>query len=276
MRALQAEEGFATAPDGVRIFYRVSGKGPFALVMPVTWGMDSFVYTKGFSSLEHYLAIVTFDPRGVGRSEPVTTDEEYSMETAATDAAAVGDAIGVPRCVAIGHSGGGSLAMMYALRYPQRVSHLILLATAAWWSDPSPLRTADGLPETEEAMRKQAREDLARSVRQPEVFADAMEELLPRMRFSPQRLRWLVTAGAESYDVRKRLGEIRVPTLILHGRQDEQVPLGRADELHREIRGSRLIAIEGCGHWPHVENRLAFVDAVKEFLGIEDRPQKLF
>src|SRR5574340_152532 len=125
-------------------------------------------------------------------------------------------------------------------------------------------------------MRERMREDLGRSVRHPEVFARAMDELLPRMRFSPERLKWVVTVGAKTYDTRTRLHEIRVPTLIVHGRQDGRVPLARAEELHAEIPGSRLVVLEDCGHWPHVEKRTEFVAAVKDFLGLEDRPQTLF
>ncbi len=276
MCALEVEEAQAVAPDGAHLLYRVSGKGPFAMVMPVPWGLDSFIQTRGFSSLAFYLALVTFDPRGVGGSDPVRSDREFSRETTVRDAAAVADAVGLSKSVVIGHSGGGAVALTYALTFPERVSHLILLSTAAWWSDPSPLRTSDGFPATEDEMRERMREDLDRSVRHPEVFARAMDELLPRMRFSPERLKWVVSVGAKTYDVRGRLGEIRVPTLILHGREDGRVPLDRAEELHRGIRTSRLAVLEECGHWPHVEKRLEFVAGVKEFLGLEDRPQKLF
>lgn len=142
------------------------------------------------------------------------------------------------------------MALTYALTHPERVSHLILLSTPAWWKDPAPLRVEPQFPETEEEMRVRLRETLDRSVYHPEVFARSMDELLPQMRFSPDRLKWVLTVGAKSYDVRGRLEEIRVPTLVLHGREDKLVPLERAEELHRGIPDSRLVAFEGCGHWP--------------------------
>ena len=276
MCALEVEEAYATTPDGARILYRVSGKGPFAMVMPVPWGLDSYIQTRGFSSLGFYLALVTFDPRGVGGSDAARSDDEFSRDTTARDAAAVADAAGLPRSVVIGHSGGGAVALAYALLYPERVSHLILISTAAWWSDPSPLRTDLGFPGTGDEMRERMREEVARSVRHPEIFAHAMDELLPRMRFSPERLKWMVTTGAKSYDVRGGLSEICAPTLILHGREDGRVPLERAEELHRGILGSKLMVLEDCGHWPHVEKRAEFVAAVTDFLGLEDRPRRLF
>lgn len=275
MCALEVEEAHATAADGARLLYRISGKGPFAFVMPVPWGLDSYIQTRGFSSLAFYLALLTFDPRGVGGSDPVRTEAEFSRDTTAADATVVADAVGLPRSVVIGHSGGGAVALAYALAFPERVSHLILVSTAAWWSDPSPLRTEDGFPATEAEMRERMREEVGRSVRHPEIFGRAMDELLPRMRFSPERLRWTVTVGAKSYDVRDRLAEITVPTLIVHGREDARVPLERAEELHHGISGSRLVVLDDCGHWPHVEKRAEFVAAVKGFLGLEDRLQKL-
>ena len=276
MCALEVEEAHATTSEGLRILYRVSGKGPFAMIMPVPWGLDSFIQTRGFSSLAFYLALVTFDPRGVGGSDPVRSDTEFSRDTTARDAATVADALGLSRSVVIGHSGGGAVALTYALAFPERVSHLILVSTAAWWSDPSPLRTDQGFPATEAEMRERMREDLGRSVRHPAVFAKAMDELLPRMRFSPARLKWVVTQDAKSYDVRGRLGEIRVPTLIVHGRQDERVSLDRARELQAEIAGSHLVVVEDCGHWPHVEKRSEFLDAVRSFLGLVDRVPRSF
>lgn len=276
MCALESEEAFATAEDGARIFYRVSGRGPFALVMPVTWGMDSYVYTKGLSSLEFYLALVTFDPRGVGRSDPASAGEALSLETAAGDAAVVAEAVGLSRSVVIGHSGGGALAMAYALRFPERVSHLILLSSAAKWDAPSPLPSGPHLPVTEDEMRESMRLAVARAVRDPKRFARAMDELLPKMRFSPARLRWAAEVGIHRYDFRGDLAAIRAPTLILHGREDPMVPLDRAKEIHEGIPGSKLVVLEDCGHWPHVEKRTEFVSAVKVFLDIDDRVVRSF
>lgn len=276
MCALEVEEAYAASEDGARILYRVSGKGPFAMVMPVPWGLDSYIQTRGFSALGFYLALVTFDPRGVGGSDPVRTDDEFSRDTTSADAAAVADAVGLSRSVVIGHSGGGAIALAYALAFPHRVSHLILVSSAAWWPDPSPLRTERGFPDTEAEMRERMREEMGRAVRHPDVFAHAMDELLPKMRFSPERLRWVVSVGARTYDLRERLGEIRIPTLILHGREDGRVPLERAEELHRGIANSRLRVLDDCGHWPHVEKRVEFVAVVKEFLGLEDNPRKVF
>ncbi len=274
MCALETEEAFAVAPDGVRLFYRISGKGPFAIVMPVPWGMDSYVYTKGLSSLEFWLALVTFDPRGVGRSDPAGSENEFSVDAAARDAATVAEAVGLSRSVVLGHSGGGSAALSYALLYPERVSHLVLMSTAARWTTASPLPLDGGFPRTEAEMRERMRVSMAAAVRDPNRFAHAMDELLPKMRFSPERLRWTAEVGARAYDVRGRLREIRAPTLIIHGREDRMVLLDRAEELHRGISGSKLVVLDGCGHWPHVEQRTAFVSVVKDFLGLEDRPRR--
>src|SRR3989337_4587591 len=115
MCALEAEEGFAKKLAGCRIFYRIGGKGPFALVVPVNGGMDSFLYATGLSPLEFYLALITFDPRGVGRSDPVQTSDEFALETTAEDAAAVADALLLDRTGGFGPSPGGGGAPTSAL-----------------------------------------------------------------------------------------------------------------------------------------------------------------
>lgn len=269
MCALEAEEGFARSDDGRGIFYRVSGKGPFALVMPVNWGLDSYVYTRGLSSLEFYLALVTFDPRGVGRSDPVESAAEFSMDVTARDAAAVADHLGLARTVVLGHSSGGAVALTYALTYPERVSHLILISTAARWKDGGSSPDVP-YPATEEAMRRQFLAGLGQAVSEPSKFLRAMEALAARMRFSPERFRWTGEAEYDAYDVRARIGEVRAPTLIVHGEDDSVVPPERGRELARGIPGARLVAFPGCGHWPFVERRSEFLAAVKEFLRLAD------
>jgi pimeloyl-ACP methyl ester carboxylesterase len=274
MCALEAEEGFAVAPNGVRIFYRISGKGPFALVMPVNWGADSFIYTKGLSSLEYYLALVTFDPRGVGRSDSASSPDEFALPVTARDAACVADGVGLKQSVVIGHSSGGAVALTYALLYPTRVSHLILVSTAARWADGEDQGIDVPYPETEEEMRDQFRASIDSAVVDPSRFGRAMGEILPKMRFSPARFRWTGEVEWSDYDVRPRLRDVRVPTLIVHGREDRIEPLSRAEELHSGIPGSDLVSLDGCGHWPFVERRAEFVAAVTTFLGVEP-PQRV-
>ena len=269
MCALEAEEGFATGEHDRRIFYRVSGKGPFALVMPVNWGVDSYVYTKGLSSLEFWLALVTFDPRGVGRSDPVESPREYALEVTARDAASVADAVRLDRCVVIGHSSGGAVALTYALAYPGRVSHLILVSTGAIGASGSADSADAPYPTTEDEMRRQFAASIPMAVHEPAKFSRAMNELLPQMRFSPDRFRWTWEAEFGSYDLRERLREIQIPALIVHGREDLVVPPERGGELHRGIAGSRIAILEKCGHWPFVERRADFVAAVTDFLGLE-------
>jgi proline iminopeptidase len=269
MCALEAEEGFAAAADGRRIFYRVSGKGPFAVVMPPNWGVDSFLYTKGLSSLEYWLALVTFDPRGVGRSEPVQSESEFAMAVTVRDAAAVADALHVQRGVVIGHSGGGAVALAYALAYPARVSHLILISTGARWDERGEDAADAPYPSTEEEMRRQFAASIPLALHEPSKFSRAMQELLPRMRFSPERFRWVGEVEYDAYDLRPELQTIRAPVLIVHGLGDRVVPVHRAQELHAGITGSRLVVLEDCGHWPFVERRQDFLAVVKEFLGLE-------
>jgi pimeloyl-ACP methyl ester carboxylesterase len=269
MCALEAEEGFALAMDGRRIFYRVSGKGPFALLMPANWGVDSYLYTKGFSPLEFWIALVTFDPRAVGRSDRVESPAEYAMEVTARDAAAVADALHVSRSVVIGHSSGGAVALTYALAYPERVSHLVLVSTGASWADGGEDPAVVPYPSSEEEMRRQFAASIPLAVREPAKFSRAMQELLPRMRFSPERFRWTGEVEFGAYDLRTRLREIRLPVLIIHGREDRVVPIEKAEQIHRGISGSRLEVLDDCGHWPFVERREEFVDSVTTFLGLE-------
>ncbi len=63
-----------------------------------------------------------------------------------------------------------------------------------------------------------------------------------------------------------RLNEIRVPTLIIHGREDKAVPLRWAEEAHKRIAGSKLVVIDNAGHWPQREKPEEFNRVLVEFL----------
>ena len=91
---------------GTHLAGEILGRGPPVLVMPVTWGMDSHIYAKGFSALQGFARLVFFDPRGVGDSGPAE-DPDLSLDTLVDDAEAVRKSLGVPRWTILGHSNGG-------------------------------------------------------------------------------------------------------------------------------------------------------------------------
>src|SRR5206468_2615225 len=127
--AVEQHIRFCTAPDGVRLAYATSGKGP-ALVRAPHWlthlefDWRSPVHRPWLEGLNRDHLLVRFDPRGCGLSERDVAD--VSFETWVQDLEAVVDAAGLERFILFGASQGGPIAVDYAVRHPGRVAKLVL------------------------------------------------------------------------------------------------------------------------------------------------------
>jgi pimeloyl-ACP methyl ester carboxylesterase len=118
-------EDYAVTPDSVRIYYRVAGEGSETVLAPFALFLDST-----FDTLARGRRIVTYDPRGRGRSDSVSPDK-VSLTTLLLDLETVRRAVGAERVALIGWSGGGMETFVYTLRNPGRVTRLIQLAPVA-------------------------------------------------------------------------------------------------------------------------------------------------
>jgi pimeloyl-ACP methyl ester carboxylesterase len=224
------------AHGSTRIHYEIAGAGPSLLLIPGLGASirDMRALVRGLAA---HATVVTLDNRGVGESDK--PDEPYPMETLAADAVAVLDDAGVERAVVLGYSLGGRIALQLTLDHPERVERLVLLATGArvipTWQRNLLFALLPHLP-------------IGPRPRQP-IYA-----------FKRQRV------ASESYDGRDRLGEIRVPTLVVHGRSDTTAPPELGVELQEGIPGSRLEWYDG-GHIAPISHRSgAVVEAVRRFL----------
>jgi len=120
---------FCTAPDGVRLAYSVHGSGP-PLVRAATWlthldlDWESPVWRHWLHGLGNGQTLVRYDERGCGLSDRDVGD--LSVAAWAADLETVVDAAGLDRFSLLGVSGGAAVAVEYAARHPERLSHLVL------------------------------------------------------------------------------------------------------------------------------------------------------
>ncbi|HZT63589.1 MAG TPA: alpha/beta hydrolase, partial [Burkholderiales bacterium] len=120
---------FCTSADGVRIAYAISGSGP-PLVKVGTWmthvelDWESSVWRPWLRELSSDHTFIRYDARGCGLSDREVAD--ISLEAWVRDLEAVADAVGIARFPLLGLSQGGAIAITYAARHPERVSHLVL------------------------------------------------------------------------------------------------------------------------------------------------------
>ena len=224
--------------NDIEIYYERQGAGePLTLICGL--GMDLSEMDTVSAPLAQHYQVIAFDNRGAGRtSKP---DQPYTIEQMAEDTAGLLSALGIARTHLLGVSMGGRIALAFTLAHPERVERLALVSTAArvgkrpWWFKPLTLLSSGPL------------------------FRSKYPQ--PRYAF----LRQLQASGA--YDCVERLGEIHVPTLILHGRNDKTAPYALAEELHAGIADSQLLTFPGGHIFFLFRERQRFLDAVLGFLG---------
>jgi proline iminopeptidase len=288
--------GHIETPDGVRLFYKVVGRGPDTLVV-VHGGPGN-----SLSSIEPDLAplaagrrIIYYDQRGGGRSDLVAEDEKLALAYHIADLDAVRAHFGLERMKLFGNSWGGLLAAAYAAAHPDRVERLVLQDSAP------PNRAFMGQGADELADRARARLnpeqfrrfgqlfDPAHMVRSADPRADCLEwaaMLLPLMQADPGKplgLRGDLCDGTEEavrqqqrtnvriwrqlgdYDLRPAMAGFKAPTLVIHGTAD-YLPLDGSRAWAASTPNGRLLIVPGAGHLVQAERPDIFFPALEAFL----------
>jgi pimeloyl-ACP methyl ester carboxylesterase/DNA-binding SARP family transcriptional activator len=249
---------FCVARDGVRIAYATIGEGP-PLVKTANW-MSHLEYDWKCPLWRHLarelsrdFRLVRYDQRGNGLSDWEVPS--ISLDVWLDDLEAVVDASGLERFPLLGISQGCSVAVAFAARYPQRVSHLILYGGGArGWKHRS-----ESARQTRTALQALIREGWGRdnpAFRQ--VFTtlfmpDASREQadwfneLQRVSTSPENAVQITEAAGEM-DVSQQLSQLRVPTLVMHATRDAVVPFEEARLLAAGIADARFVALDSQNH----------------------------
>ena len=258
------------------IAYQVFGEGEVNLVLIPGWAshVENVWTIPDFAAFAQQLArfarVVMLDRRGTGLSDPVA--DPPTLEERMDDVRAVLDAVGWPRAAIWGISEGGPMAMMFAATYPDRTQALLLYGSFARFSrgDDYPHGYPPEVNDTwVPALDKTwGTGELSRAFA-PSIAGDAatmrLLARLERMAMSPGTARKLFGMMTQ-LDVRHVLPAIRVPTLILHRRDDQPVRVGHARYLAAHIEGSRYVELDGADHLPWLGDVDALLGAVREFL----------
>jgi pimeloyl-ACP methyl ester carboxylesterase len=258
--------------NGVRLCVETFGNPADPPVLLIMGAMASMVswpdsFCRALADGGRY--VMRYDNRDVGRSvtyEPGSPP--YGLEDLTEDAAHLLEVLALPAAHVVGISMGGVIGQLLAIRHPERVRTLTLIA-----STPSASNAPD-LPGMEE--RVLAHFASGASVDRTDE-ASVVEFLAAGMRVLGGRGRHLDEAyaremarrefrHADRYEScvnhavlrvepwRDRLGEIHAPTLVIHGTDDPILPLDHGRALAREIPGARLVVLEGAGHELHPDD----------------------
>jgi len=273
--SLQQQVHFCTAPDGVRIAYAMAGRGP-SLVKAANW-LNHLEYdwqSPIWSGLLHELAsdhqLVRYDERGNGLSDWVV--EDISFEAFVRDLESVVQAARLDRFALFGVSQGCAVSIVYAIRHPERVTHLVLyggFARGRAKRDPEHARTLLSLVRQGWGQENPAFRQFFTSLFFPDGTPEQMQWFndLQRITTSPENAIRIMQATGE-IDISDLLPQVKVPTLVLHCRNDAGVVLDEGRRLAAGIPGAKFVALESRNHLV-LESEPAwekFVGEIKAFL----------
>ncbi len=266
----------------VHIAYRVFGDGPRDIVlMPGTlshvelyWELPANEYI--LKRLTSFARVIVFDKRGQGLSDRVA---EQSLEERIGDVRAVLDAAGSKRVTIFGWSEGGPMSLMFAATYPERTSALVLFGCfASMKAEPWGL-SQELFDRFMAAVEAHWGEGMlvpinAPSMRNDKAFIQWFGRL-ERAASSPGGIQGLFRADYEN-DARHLLPSIRVPTLILHRKDDSTIPVACGHDMAQKIPGAKYVELPGEDHLlqaldQELLDRL--LDEIEEFItGVRHRP----
>jgi len=267
-----------TRSGDASIAYQVAGDGPLDLLFLPGWisQIEQLWEAPGNRRfLERLLSfgrLIMFDTRGTGLSDHGL--EVYSLDQDVADTLAVLDAAGSERCAVMTYAGGGMIGARLAAEQPQRIGALIMYASFArttWAPDYDWAMTAEERTAlTAEEFRRWGEPDAELTARlAPSMAGDpnlmAWLARTQRLTASPSEARSIVGTLADG-DVRDVLGQIRVPTLIMHRPREQVWDVRHSLYLAEQIPGARYVELDGADSLPFIGDSEAIVEEVREFL----------
>jgi pimeloyl-ACP methyl ester carboxylesterase/DNA-binding CsgD family transcriptional regulator len=280
---------FCRTGDGANIAYATVGQGP-PMVKAANWlshlefDWQSPVWRHWLGGLARHHRLIRYDERGCGLSD--WDVKEFSLEAWVDDLEAVVEIEGLESFPLLGISRGGPIAITYAARHPEKVSHLILYGsyTRGWqYRELTPAQRQEmevmydlirvGWGKSNPAFRQ-----VFTSLFMPQANVEQVQWLndLQRVSTSPENAVKMRQASGR-INVIDLAPQIQVPTLILHAQNDAVVPFAEGRLLATLIPGARFVPLEGVNHilvedepaWP------VFLRELYQFLGVSDGPAEL-
>jgi pimeloyl-ACP methyl ester carboxylesterase/DNA-binding CsgD family transcriptional regulator len=252
---------FVRARDGTRLAFASSGSGNPLVVKAATWlshlevDWGSPVWSHLLREMSSRGTFVRYDERGCGLSDWMVPD--LSFDSWVSDLEAVADALGAERFVVLGISQGAAVAIAYAVRHPERVSHLVLHGGYARGR----LVRSNTQAQRDEAETMAHLAELGWGKQDPSFRQFFTTQFIPGG--TPEQHQWFnemerLSTSPENaarfmrefnaIDVTGLLAEVRCPTLVLHSRHDVRVPFEEGRLIATGITGAQFVPIDSGNH----------------------------
>jgi proline iminopeptidase len=269
------------AVNGTELFYAEEGTGHPCLLLHGGPGLDHQEFVPWLSPLATSARLIYLDHRGNGRSKRIAP-EQFTTAAVVEDVEALRRALGFEQMAVLGHSFGGFIALSYALAYPSSVSRLIISCSAPSYDIGAEVEAqlaAFNNPQVAAAFAReneiQSDEDMRAVILDelpfyfatyPDRIRQVAEDWARRTRYSAALSSWWSVNQMPLYDVRPRLAEVQMPTLILAGRHDRVCSLNQARIMEQGIAGAKLVIFEESGHMPQMEESARYIQVVRDFM----------
>ncbi len=269
----RSETGYVVYP-GTKLYYELDGDGP-ALTLIHAGVAHLRMWDTQVATFKDRYTVVRYDERGFGQTQ--TEDVPYSN---AGDLLHLLDHLAIDRTHLVGNSRGGSIALDFALEHPDRVRSLTLVGSGiGGYDNDDPQLT----PTFEEIERLWGAKDFDQVVElETQMWTDGPGQ--PTTRVDPQMRRKMVQWNLENYlaaqeadQVQRldppavgRLGEVKVPTLVIWGRLDTSETNASGDKMAAEIPGARSHVFPDVAHMVSLEKPAEFNSLLADFLAQVD------
>ena len=256
--------------NGVELYYERRGSGdPLLLVHGLLFSAASWRDQVDVLSAEY--DVIAVDLRGQHRSETTGDLAGFDLWNQAEDIHGLITQLGIAPVHYAGLSMGGMIGMRLALRHPEDLRDLVLLDTSARGEEPEKVERYEAM---RHVMKKGELEHVLPGL--PVVFfADAYVADFPgKVEEWFESLRLCNTNGLEMSsravdyrdDISDQLGHIKLPTLVIHGREDVPIPVEEAELLAARIPGARLELVEAAGHQSNMDHPVEITALIRAFL----------
>ncbi|HET7678305.1 MAG TPA: alpha/beta fold hydrolase [Candidatus Limnocylindrales bacterium] len=289
-RARYPDEEGRLERDGVQIFWESYGQDEPAILLFPTWMIvHSRIWKMQIPFLARHHRVVTWDPRGNGRSDRPTDVTSYHQKETLDDALVLMDRLGIERAVVVGFSLGADHVLHFAAEHPERVLGVVTIGASM------PLDTPP-IPSRAEAFTRildqPARTDGWFKTnldywRDPQGYLDYVRFFFGQLFSEPRSTKgyedavgWALETTGETLateaaadsiastadETIEMLQRVKAPVLAIHGTDDRISPFQRSERV-AELTGGRVALLEGSGHGPLVRDPVKVNELIEEFIG---------